>query len=82
MDYLLSCPDTVEILFLGMMINFNPSIDDGSVLGNVANVSVQKKKDDVSAFGNASTSLCQAMDSSLIALVHRSLRKGSLINFL
>jgi hypothetical protein len=52
----------VGILLLGTMINYNPSVGDFSVLGDVANVSVQKKKDGVSAFGNASTSLCQAMD--------------------
>ncbi len=43
-----------------MMINYNSSIGDNSVLGDVVNVGVQEKKDGVSAFGNVSTSLCQA----------------------
>ncbi len=44
------------------MINKNAGIGDCSMAWNVANVNVQKKNDGVSAFGNASPSLCQAME--------------------
>ncbi len=45
-----------------MIINHNAGIGDCSIAWDVANVSMQKKKDGVSAFGDASTSLCQAME--------------------
>jgi hypothetical protein len=44
------------------MINYNPIVGDCSVVGDVANVRVQEKNDGGSAFGNASSSLCQVMD--------------------
>ena len=44
------------------MINHNGGIGDCSIGWDVAYVSVQKKKYGVSAFGNASTSLRQAME--------------------
>jgi hypothetical protein len=47
---------------LGMMIDHNASIGDCSIAWDVANFSVQKNKDGVSAFGDASTSLRQAME--------------------
>jgi hypothetical protein len=45
-----------------MMINHNAGVGDCFIAWDVANVSVRKKKDGVSAFGNARTSLCQAME--------------------
>jgi hypothetical protein len=45
-----------------MMIDHNAGIGDYSIGWDVANVSVQKKKDVVRAFGDASTSLHQAME--------------------
>jgi hypothetical protein len=44
------------------MINHNAGEGDCSIAWDVANVSMQKKKDGVSAFGDASTSLHQAME--------------------
>ncbi len=44
------------------MANHNAGICDCSIAWDVANVSVQKKKDGVSAFGDASTSLRQVME--------------------
>jgi hypothetical protein len=44
------------------MVDLNAGIDDCSIAWDVANVGMQKKKDGVSAFGDASTSLCQAME--------------------
>jgi hypothetical protein len=44
------------------MIDHNAGVGDCSITWDVANVSAQKKKDNVSAFGNAITSLCQAME--------------------
>ncbi len=46
---------------MGTMVDHNAGIEDCSIAWDVANVSVQKKKDGVSAFGDASTSLRQAM---------------------
>jgi hypothetical protein len=40
-----------------MMANHNAHVGDCSIARDVANVSVQKKKDGVSAFDDASTSL-------------------------
>jgi hypothetical protein len=44
------------------MVDHNLGIGDCSIAWDVANVSVQKKKDGVSAFGDASTSLRQAIE--------------------
>jgi hypothetical protein len=44
------------------MINHNAGVGDCFIAWDVANVSVRKKKDGVGTFGNASTSLCQAME--------------------
>jgi hypothetical protein len=44
------------------MANHNACIGDCSIAWDVANVSVRKKKDGVSAYGDASTSLRQAME--------------------
>ncbi len=44
------------------MVDHNAGVDDCSIAWDVANVCVQKEKDGVSAFGDASTSLCQAME--------------------
>ncbi len=44
------------------MVNHNAGISDCSITWDVANISVQKEKDGVSAFDDASTSLCQAME--------------------
>jgi hypothetical protein len=52
----------VGVFLLGMMINHNAGIGDCSIGWDVANVSVRKKKDGVSAFGDASASLRQAME--------------------
>ena len=52
----------VGVFLLGMIINHNAGVSDCSIAWDVANVSMQKKKDGVSAFGDASTSLCQAME--------------------
>jgi hypothetical protein len=48
------------VFFLGTMVDHNLGVGDCSIAWNVANVS--KKKDVVSAFGDASTSLRQAME--------------------
>ncbi len=53
---------TVGVFLLGTMINHNAGVGDCSIAWDVANVSVLKKKDGVSAFGNVSTSLRQAME--------------------
>ena len=50
----------VGVFLLGMMINHNLGVGDYSITWDVANVSIQKKKDGVSSFGDASTSLRQA----------------------
>ncbi len=52
---------TVGVFFWGAMINHNVGIGDCSITWDVADVSVQKKKDSVHAFGDASTSLHQAI---------------------
>jgi hypothetical protein len=44
------------------MIDQNAGIGDCSIAWDVANVSMQKEKDGVGAYGDASTSLCQAME--------------------
>jgi hypothetical protein len=44
------------------MIDHNAGVCDCSIAWDVANVRLQKKKDGVSAFGDASTSLHQAME--------------------
>jgi hypothetical protein len=44
------------------MVDHNAGIGDCSIALDVANVNVRKKKDGVSAFGDASTSLHQAME--------------------
>jgi hypothetical protein len=44
------------------MVDHNAGIGDCSIAWDVANVSAQKKKDGASAFGDAITSLCQAME--------------------
>ncbi len=53
---------TVGVFFLGTLINHNVGVGDCSISWDVTNVSVQKKKDGVSAFGDASASLCQVME--------------------
>jgi hypothetical protein len=45
-----------------MMVDHNSGVGDCSIAWDVANVSAQKKKDGVSTFGDASTSLRQAME--------------------
>jgi hypothetical protein len=45
-----------------MMIDHNVGVGDCSIAWDVANVRVQKEKDGVSAFGDGSTSLHQAME--------------------
>jgi hypothetical protein len=52
----------VGVILLGTMINHNAGVGDCSIAWDVANVSVGKKKDGVSAFGDASTSLPHAME--------------------
>jgi hypothetical protein len=52
----------VGVFFLGMMVDHNAGVGDCSIACDVATVSVQKKKDSFSAFGDASTSLRQAME--------------------
>jgi hypothetical protein len=74
--------DTVGILLLGMMINYNPSVGDFSVLGDVANDSVQKKKMVLVPLVMPVHPCAKQLISLLIALVDRSWRRGSLINFL
>ena len=44
----------VGVFFLGTMVDHNGGIGDCSIAWDFANVSMQKKKDGVSAFGNAS----------------------------
>jgi hypothetical protein len=44
------------------MVNHNACVGDCSIAWDVANVSMQKEKDGVSAFGDANTSLHQAME--------------------
>ncbi len=53
---------TVGVFFFGMMVDHNASIGDCSIAWDVANVSMQKENSGVSAFGDASASLCQAME--------------------
>jgi hypothetical protein len=53
---------TVGVFLLGMVINHNVGVGDYSIAWDVSNVSLQKRKDVVSAFGDASTSLRQAME--------------------
>jgi hypothetical protein len=52
----------VGVFFWGTMVNHNAGIGDCSIAWDVANVSVQKENDGVSAFGDASAFLCQAME--------------------
>ncbi len=52
----------VGVFLLGMMIDHNAGIGDCSIAWDGANISVQEKKDCVSAFCNAGTSLHQAME--------------------
>jgi hypothetical protein len=52
----------VGVFLLGTMINHNAGTDDFSIPWDVANVSVQMKKDGVIAFGDTSTSLRQVME--------------------
>ncbi len=52
----------VGVFLLVTMIDHNVGIGDCSIAWDVTNVSVQKKKDGISAFGDASTSLHQAME--------------------
>jgi hypothetical protein len=52
----------VGVFLLGTMIDHNAGVGDCSIAWDVADVSVQKKKDGVSAFGDASTSLHQAVE--------------------
>jgi hypothetical protein len=52
----------VGVFFLGTMVNNNAGIGDCSIAWDVANVSMQKEKDGVSAFCDARTSLGQAME--------------------
>jgi hypothetical protein len=61
-----------------MMIDHNTGIGDCSIVWDVSNVSVQKKKYGVSAFGNASTSLCQAMEFFAPCLEKQILEQGIL----
>jgi hypothetical protein len=44
------------------MVDHNAGVGDCSIAWDVANVSMQKKNDGVSAFGDVSASLCQAME--------------------
>ncbi len=53
---------TVGVFLLEMMIDHNAGVSDCSFAWDVANNSMQKKKDGVSAFGNANSSLRQAME--------------------
>ena len=68
----------VEVFFLGTMINCNASIGDCSVFWDVANVSLQEKKDGDSAFGNTRTSLHQAMEFFAHCLDPQFLEQGIL----
>jgi hypothetical protein len=52
----------VGVFFLGSMVDHNVGVGDCSIPWDVANVSVREKKDAVNAFGDASTSLHQAME--------------------
>jgi hypothetical protein len=52
----------VGVFFLGMMVDHNGGVGDCFIAWDIANVSVQNEKDGVSAFCDASTSLCQAME--------------------
>jgi hypothetical protein len=52
----------VGVFFLGTMVNHNAGVGDSSIAWDVANVREQKKKDSVSAFSDASTSLHKAME--------------------
>jgi hypothetical protein len=52
----------VGVFFWGTMVDHNAGIGDCSIAWDVANVSMRKEEDGVSAFGDASTSLCQAME--------------------
>jgi hypothetical protein len=53
---------TVGVFLLGMMIDHNAGIGDCSIAWDVANISMQKKKDGVSAFDDTSASLCQTIE--------------------
>jgi hypothetical protein len=68
----------VGVVLLVMMINHNAGIGDYSITRDVANVSVQKKKDGVGAFGDASTSLHQAMEFFAHCLEPQILEQGIL----
>jgi hypothetical protein len=52
----------VGVFLLGMMINHNAGIGGCSITWDVANVSMQKKKDGLSVFGDASSSLHQGIE--------------------
>jgi hypothetical protein len=47
---------------LGTLVDHNAGVGDCSIAWDVANVSVRKDNDGVSAFGDASASLCQGME--------------------
>ncbi len=47
---------------MGTIVDHNVGVGDCSIAWDVANISVQEKKDGVSAFGDASTSFCQAVE--------------------
>jgi hypothetical protein len=48
---------TVRVVLLGTMVDHNVGLCDCSIVWDGANVSMQEKKDGISAFGNARTSL-------------------------
>jgi hypothetical protein len=52
----------VGVFFLGTIVDHNMGVGDCSIAWDVANVSMRKKKDGVSALGDASTSLHQVME--------------------
>jgi hypothetical protein len=51
----------VGVFLGGMMVDHNAGAGDCSIAWSVANVSVRRGKNGVGAFGDDSTSLCQAM---------------------
>jgi hypothetical protein len=58
------------------MVNHNLGIGDYSIAWDIANVSMQKKNDGVSAFGYASTSLHQTMEFFAHCLESQISEKG------
>jgi hypothetical protein len=72
---------TVGVFLLGMNFDHNAGVGNCSIAWDVANISV-KKKDGVSAFGNARTSLHQVMKFFAHCLEPQIPGRGSLINFL